>query len=151
MIDSAVSEQLPRTQNSMLIIDDDAGIASLVNDIFSDEGYTVTMIRDRDPEAVRAAVERLRPDCVLLDGAGIGSYGDSWANAAWMTAQIQAVPVIMFSADRRATEEAESNDSVRSQAAGFAAIVLKPFNLDELIRLVALAVSHSPFRRETGD
>ena len=83
---------------------------------------------------------------MLLDDWGHGDDGESWADAAWMTDQIRAVPVIMFSADRRATEEAKSNDSARSQAAGFAAIVLKPFDLDDLIRLVTLAVSRSPFR-----
>jgi DNA-binding response OmpR family regulator len=143
---AADGQSLSSTPTRMLIVDDDAGIAALVDEIFTDEGYAVTTMRDRDLESVRAAVVRLRPDCVLLDGGGRGDYGDSWTDAAWMTEQIHAVPVIMFSADRLATDEAASNASVRSQAAGFAAVVQKPFDLDELIRLVALAVTHSPFR-----
>ena len=43
----------------MPIVDDDAGIATLVDEIFTDEGYVVTIMRDRHLNSVRAAVERL--------------------------------------------------------------------------------------------
>jgi CheY-like chemotaxis protein len=52
----------------VLVDDDDADIADLAEELLTDLGYIVTTLRDRDEESVRATVERLRPDCVLLDG-----------------------------------------------------------------------------------
>jgi DNA-binding response OmpR family regulator len=132
----------------VLVVDDDADIADSVEQMLTDEGYAVTILGHPNAEAIHATVVSLRPDCVLLDSDVPGTFGASWANAAWMAAQRQAVPVIMCSADRRATDEASSHESVRSQAAHFSSVLPKPFDLDELVRVVALAVSQSPFRRD---
>jgi DNA-binding response OmpR family regulator len=64
---------MSETASRVIIVDDDANIAGLVEELLTSEGYTVTILRDRDPESVRAAVERLHPDCVLLDGDVRGS------------------------------------------------------------------------------
>jgi len=56
------------------------------------------------------------------------------------------VPVIMFSASRGATDEARLNLSSCSQAAGFSGVIAKPFENDELLRVVEAAVSRPPFR-----
>ena len=130
----------------MLIVEDDADIGNLISDLLTDEGYAVALLDSRREESVQDAVGRVRPDCVLLDGAVPGSYDGSWADAAWMRAQEAAVPVIMFSADRGATAEARLNLSERSRAAGFAAVLPKPFEIDDLLRVIAGAVSQSPFR-----
>jgi len=63
-----------------------------------------------------------------------------------MRAQEAAVPVIMFSANHGATAEAVSNLSECSRAAGFAAVLPKPFEIDDLLRVIAAAVSQSLFR-----
>jgi two-component system, chemotaxis family, chemotaxis protein CheY len=130
----------------VLVVDDDADIANLLEELLTDEGYAVALLRSRSAESVQDAVGRLRPDCVLLDGALPGSYGQSWADAAWMSTQATPVPVIMFSADQGVTVEAKMNLSERSRAAGFSSVLAKPFELDELLRVVASAVSQSPFR-----
>jgi hypothetical protein len=57
----------------------------------------------------------------------------------------------MFSADRAATHEAQSLQTERSQAAGFSSILRKPFELDEVLRVVALAVSQAPFRQPSPE
>jgi DNA-binding response OmpR family regulator len=130
----------------VLVVDDDADIAALVDEFLTSEGYTVTVLRVRDLESVWAAVERLRPNCVLLDGAIPGVFGESWADAAGMAAMPAPVPVIMFSADAQVATEARSHESERSQAAHFSSVLPKPFDLDELVRVVALAGCQSPFR-----
>lgn len=131
----------------VLVVDDDADIADLVEQVLTEEGYAVTILAGPTVEVIRATVVELQPDCVLLDSDVPGTFGASWANAAWMAAQRQAVPVIMFSADRRATDEATSHESTRSRAANFSSVLPKPSDLDELVRVVALAVSQSPFRQ----
>ena len=135
----------------VLVVDDDADVADVVETALTEEGYAVTVLRDRQAENIQDAVTRLQPDCVLLDGEGAGTFGGSWTEAAWMSAQGQPVPVIMFSADVSASHEAQAHDSERSQAAGFSSVLSKPFDLDELFRVVALAVSQSPFRRGSGE
>ena len=136
-----------KAREMVLVVDDDNDIADLVEAFLTGEGYAVATLRDRNLESVQAAVERRRPDCVLLDGHARGSENTSWTEAAWMASQVDAVPVILFSADRQATSEAEQDESERSHAAGFSSVLPKPFDLDELVRAVALAVSQSPFRR----
>jgi CheY-like chemotaxis protein len=89
------------------------------------------------PEAIRTAVERLDPECVLLDGEAPLNYGASWAAAAWLRGRGKGVPVIMFISNGAATAEARAGVSERSQAAEFAAIVEKPFDLDHLVDIVA--------------
>src|SRR5687767_6918277 len=135
------------SKGTVLVVDDDKDITGVIEELLRDEGYAVTILRDRSLESVQATVKRLRPDCVLLDGEIPGLFGASWDDAAWMTAQALAVPVIMFSADRAATSEAQGRQTERSQAAGFSSILHKPFELDEVLRVIALAVSQSPFRR----
>ena len=135
----------------VLVVDDDAMIADLVTEVLTEEGYAVTILARPNTEAIHATMTELQPDCVLLDSDVPGSFGVSWASAAWMAAQRHAVPVIMFSADADATAEASSHASERSQAAHFSSVLPKPFDLDELLGAVALAVSQSPFRqRSTG-
>jgi hypothetical protein len=54
----------------------------------------------------------------------------------------------MFTAHRQDAEEAEAADSERARQASFAAIVAKPFHIDELLDAVATAVGQSqPFDR----
>lgn len=127
----------------ILIVDDDEDIANLVEELLSEEGFDVTILRDSRAEAIQEAVEGIHPDCLLLD-SGVGSgYGTSWESAAWLAARRPAVPVIMFTAHAGASSEATANTSERSQAAGFAAVLLKPFELTELLTAVELAVSQS--------
>ena len=146
MTDLATRPHPAQARNVVLIVEDDADIGNLLVDLLTDEGYAVALLRSRSGESVQEAVGRLRPDCVLLDGAVPGSYDRSWADAAWMRAQEAAVPVIMFSADRGATAEARSNLSERSRTAGFESVLPKPFEIDDLLRVIAEAVSQSPFR-----
>jgi CheY-like chemotaxis protein len=137
---------MERLGRKVLIIDDDEDIATLVDEMLSDEGYAVTILRDARSEAIQDAVAQLQPDCMLLDG-GVGrGYGGSWASAALMAGRIPAVPVIMFTAHAGDFAEATENTSERSQAAHFIALLPKPFELPELLRVVALAVdrSHAP-------
>jgi CheY-like chemotaxis protein len=136
----------PAPLGKVLVVEGDPVVADLTWAVLGDEGYQATLLGVAQPNVLRAAVGQLEPDCVLLDGEGPRGYGSSWAEAAWLSGRSRHVPVVMLSSDPAALEEARHNRSKRSQDAAFAAVVAKPFDLDELLAAVADAVgASSPF------
>ena len=135
----------------VLIIDDVRDIGELVHAVLTDEGFAVATLYETDPDAIRAAVGRLEPDCILLDSQDVAGYGTSWGEAAWVQARGRRIPVIMFTADVAATREAEERETERSRAAGFAAILPKPFDIDELIEVVHRAAGQATPFDESAD
>lgn len=136
----------------VLIVEDDPVLGDLVQTILVDDGYTASVLGsalvDRvGADALRGAVGRLEPDCVLLDSGGRGMMPQSsWVDAAWLHDRARAVPVVMFTVDAEAMQEARLGASARSQAAAYFAVLDKPFNLDDLLDTVARAVGHAvPF------
>jgi CheY-like chemotaxis protein len=127
-------------QRHVLVVEDDAAQASLLRIALADEGYAVSVLGLVATDRVRAAVGRLEPDCVLLDGQSPGTYGSSWDTAAALRARSRPIPVLMLTANSLATMEAREATSDRSRAAGFAAVLDKPFDIDVLLEAVAAAV-----------
>jgi CheY-like chemotaxis protein len=133
---------------TILVIDDDRDVARLVEAVLTDEGYNVAQLHMIEPDLVVRAVGQLEPDCVLLDGQSPQGFGDSWALAESLAVRSRPVPVVMFTAHGADQEEAREAQSARSVAAHFAAVLGKPFDLDELMAAVRDAVGHSvPFDR----
>lgn len=132
----------------VLCVDDDRDIAELVQAILVDEGYQVSCLYEVADDALFRAAGRLEPDVVLLDSATATDYGDAWSLAAELHRRSRPVPVVMFTAHVDAVAEAESRTSPRATEANFAAIVRKPFEIDELLEAVAIAAGRSePFDR----
>jgi DNA-binding response OmpR family regulator len=71
-------------RGSVLIVDNDRDISSVVAEILADEGFAVSELADPRPAAIEQEVVRLEPDVVLLDGWDAASYGQSWTQAAWL-------------------------------------------------------------------
>lgn len=142
-----MSDQLDRKAR-VLCVDDDHDIGDLVEAILIDEGYDVSCLYEVTDDALARAVGRLEPDVVLLDSASAVDYNAAWTFAAHLSHRSRRVPVVMFTAHSAAADEAEERVSDRAGEAGFAAVVRKPFHLDELITAVATAVGRSiPFDR----
>jgi CheY-like chemotaxis protein len=143
----------PPEQLRVLLVDNDQDIRDLVEAVLTDEGYAVTVLGSTDHEAVTAEVGRLEPDCILLDGAEGPAFGDSWSAAAYLRTRARAVPTVMFTAHSKAVKEARERRSKRAVDAGFAAVVPKPFLLDELLAAVESASGRSDRfdRSEDGD
>ena len=142
---------VPPEPRTVLVVDDDPVLSGLVQTVLTDEGYRVAVLTTLSSDAIRTAVGRLEPDCVLLDSRGPTDYGDSWLDAAWARARPRAVPVVMFTASLAAQREAEAGASARSRDAGLFAVLGKPFDLDELVATVARAVgSVASFDRAGG-
>lgn len=132
----------------VLLIDDDADVASVVVAILTDDGYAVSVLVDTSRDSILAAVGKQEPDCVLLDGSSQTEYGSSWADAAYLAARERSIPTIMFSAHAADVREAQEAETERARAADFAAVLAKPFSLDELLEAVATACDRSePFNQ----
>jgi len=126
----------------ILIVDNDADIADLVRSALAEEGYEVAIVGDLSSTAIAEAIAVAEPDAVLLDGSGDGStYGRSWDEAARLTRRRPRIPVVMFTAHKGDIAEATARQTERSVLADFAAVVSKPFDLDELLAAVDQAVS----------
>ena len=138
----------------VLVVDGDRDIAEMARAVLQDEGYQVVVLFDVSPDAIAAAVGAHEPDAVLLDGESEWrGYGSSWQEAADLAKRTRRVPVVMFTAHAQATDEAKAGQSDRSRQAEFAAIVTKPFELDDLLAAVEKATRRSvPFdRSEAAD
>ena len=138
---------------SVLFVDDDRDVADVMQAILEDDGYTVSCLYDLADEALLRAVGRLEPDVILLDDASATDYGGSWALASAIAERRRPVPVVMLTRSSGDVTEAAEATSSRAAAAHFAATVLKPFDLDELLTAVATAAGRSVSfdRSEAGD
>lgn len=127
----------------VLVVDNDPHVAELVSAILTDEGYEVATLAQSDHGSIAAAVGRIEPDCILLDSAEGPEFGGSWSEAAYLSKRSRRVPTIMFTAHAEDALEAQERASERAVRAEFAAIVPKPFMLDELLDAVAHAAGRS--------
>ncbi len=138
----------PDRLTRVLCVDDDRDIAELVQAILTDEGYSVSCLYEVADDALLRAAGQLEPDVVLLDSSSGKDYAEAWDLAAELHQRFRPVPVVMFTAHARAAAEAEEHQSTRAVDAAFAAIVRKPFDLDDLLTSVARAAGRSePFDR----
>ena len=126
----------------VLVVEDDGVIGDLVHAVLTDEGYDVSLLSEVSDGAIRVAVGRLEPDCVLLDSAGHGDYEPAWLAAVWAHTRSRPVPVVMFTAGQAAVREADAGESERSGA--IFAVVAKPFDIDALVETVEQAVGTVP-------
>ena len=109
----------------VLLVDDDEKVRELVRVNLEFEGYTVS--EAGDAEEGMAAIERAKPDLVLLDV--MMPHVDGWE----MLRRIQerygvgAIPVVMFSGkvDEQSLQQASTS--------GAQAFVGKPFDMQQLI------------------
>lgn len=127
----------------ILCADDDRDVGATVQAILAEEGYDVSCLFEITDEAIDREISRLEPDCILLDSESSTDYNRSWRTAAWIRARERTVPVVMFSAHLADSREAEANLTERAREAGFAAVLLKPFSIDQLISAVRIAVMQS--------
>lgn len=130
----------------VLIVDNDRDISDLARALLTDEGYEVACLYEHFGDDVIASAGRLEPDCVILDGESGhgGDYGASWAEAASLQARARPIPTIMFTAHAAAAQEAIAGETQRARAASFAAVIPKPFDIDQLVDAVAKATGSAP-------
>ena len=116
------------TRGTVLLVEDDPDIAALIRDALGEVGYRALITRT--VADAREALAAFRVGLVLSDAFHPGPAADPWAALEPLTQAAHAVPAVICSA-RPAAEYADY------AAHGFAAFLAKPFDLDELLALVA--------------
>lgn len=119
---------------TIAVIDDDAYIGDLLEELLTREGYAV--LRAYSGTEALLLLDRRRPDLVLLDLMLPGLSGEE------VLPKLRGIPVIVLSA------RADAADKVNLLRAGAADYVTKPFDADELLARVAARL-RAPEERTT--
>lgn len=131
----------------VLIIDDEAGIRTIVEDILSDEGYTIETAVDASRGD--AAMEKFQPDVVLLDiwmPAANGEPSEEGITLLkkWAKKTKLATPVIMVSGHGNVETAVEA---VKIGAYDF---LEKPLSTAKLLLTVERALQTNELRKENS-
>jgi DNA-binding response OmpR family regulator len=120
---------------SVLVVDDDADVRTLVAELLGRAGYTVSQAPD-GREALRLLYDE-RPDLIVLDVSM--PQLDGWATLERIR-ELSSVPVVMLSALGAELEK------VRALRSGADDYVTKPFGRQELLARVESVLRRSPAR-----
>lgn len=123
----------PPRRRRLLVVDDDPTIRMVLALNFEDEGYDVHLAADGEQALARARA--LHPDVMVLDVMMPGTDGYTVLRALRSSPQTDDIPVVLLSA--RASD-AEVFEGWQSGADSY---LTKPFEVDQLIRLVASVVA----------
>ena len=118
----------------ILVIDDDSMVRNSVGKVLEDEGYAVDYGED-GPSALEKIVVN-PPDAILLDLMMPGMNGRQFLAALRDDLCRDDIPVVVMTA-------VAGMDVHRAFAMGASDVVEKPFNVDELLNKVALALFRS--------
>jgi DNA-binding response OmpR family regulator len=113
----------------ILVVDDEPNIVISLEFLLKREGYTVLIARDGQ-EAMEA-IERDRPDLVLLDVMMPKKSGFEVCQDVRINDALQATKILMLTAKGRDT------DVVKGLALGADGYMTKPFATRELVQKVA--------------
>ncbi len=113
---------------SILLVDDNQDAANALVEILQLYGHEVTAVYD--PMAALEAVASQRPDVAILDIGLPGMDGNELATRIKAGASPEAPRLIAL------TGYGQEADKLKSRASGFAAHLVKPIDVDELLRLL---------------
>lgn len=120
-------------EGRVLVIDDEPMVRETLGQVLSDEGYVVDLAIDGESALER--VHAARPDAILLDLMMPGMNGRQFLQALRDEPAYERVPVLIMTAVHGL--------EVNLATLGASEVVEKPFNVDELLNKVALAVYRS--------
>ncbi len=129
------------TGGRILVVDDDALLRSSVAAVLTDEGYEVELAGD-GLDAL-AKIHAHPPDVILLDVLMPRMNGKALLETLHSSAETASIPVLVMTA-------LHGFESHRTIELGATDLVEKPFDVDELLNKVALAVYRAQKGREDG-
>jgi two-component system chemotaxis response regulator CheY len=117
----------------VLVVDDDEAIRDLLDDVLELEGYEARCAADG--EAALVAASDWTPDVIVLDLMMPKMDGWQFREAQLALPHLRNIPVVVISASQRARDAYAE--------LGAAAVIAKPFDLDDLIGTIGrLASQH---------
>jgi len=128
---------------SILIVDDERDIRELIGDILRDEGYTVRLAGNSD--ACMAEINAEPPALMILDIWLKDSKMDGIDILKTVRRSNPDVPVVIISG------HGNIEIAVAAIKQGAYDFIEKPFNIDQLMVVVARAMETSRLRRENSD
>jgi len=117
----------------ILVVDDEKMVRDTLGQVLVDEGYVVDVAIDGADALDR--VHAARPDAILLDLMMPGMNGRQFLQALRDAPEYTEVPVLIMTAVHGL--------EINLASIGASEVVEKPFNVDELLNKVALAVYRS--------
>jgi DNA-binding response OmpR family regulator len=117
----------------VLVVDDEPMVRDTLGQVLADEGYIVDVAVDGEDALDR--VHAARPDAILLDLMMPGMNGRQFLQALRNDANFEEVPVLIMTAVHGL--------EVNLASIGASEVVEKPFDVDDLLNKVALAVYRS--------
>jgi len=120
-------------EGRVLVVDDEPMVRETLGQVLTEEGYVVDLAVDGETALER--VHAARPDAILLDLMMPGMNGRQFLQALREEPAYEAVPVLIMTAVHGL--------EVNLAMIGASEVVEKPFNVDELLNKVALAVYRS--------
>ncbi len=132
------------TTSVILLVEEDVALRGVLQEAFEDEGYRVCS-RGQAPSVDEVA--EMHPDLMLLD-VTTRVDGESWNLVTEMkaTPRVADVPIVVCSDDGAFV----SQENVRARARA-AAILAKPFSLEDLLPVVATALDRRDRYRGISD
>jgi CheY-like chemotaxis protein len=115
------SSPIPR----LLLVEDRSDIAAIVRDVLEIEGYALVSVAKPAEAASRLRADVF--DLVLTDGLS-SDRARAWQNALAVLRMAGRTPVALFTA--------HAVDEEAARAAGFLAVIRKPFDVDALANCV---------------
>jgi CheY-like chemotaxis protein len=123
----------------ILVVDDDALLRNSVADVLEDEGYQVDHATDGVDALAKIAATP--PDAILLDVLMPRMNGKQLLETLHDDPRTHHIPVLMMTA-------MQGFDAHRTIALGATDLVEKPFDVDELLNKIALALYRSRAGRD---
>ena len=112
---------------TVLIVDDEFGIAELLDAVLADDGHTVLTAANGRQGLARVAAHR--PDVIVLDFMMPVMDGPAMLAALAADPETRGIPVVLMSS--------MPEETVRARASGHAAFLRKPFRIRQVRDLVA--------------
>jgi DNA-binding response OmpR family regulator len=128
----------------VLVINDTQEILELFRDILEEEGFQVSLyshaFRDIDD------IAEIQPDLVILDFL-IGGEAQGWQllQKMKMSRKTDRLPIIVCTAAVQMARELEGHLTAKGVG-----LVLKPFDIDDLLEAVRAAIAQSPRLAQPG-
>ncbi|GFO61762.1 response regulator [Geomonas silvestris] len=115
-------------KSKILVVEDEESLLKLESILFTSKGYTVTGVRDG--KSALEAIERDRPDVVVLDVMLPDTDGFDICRAIKENPATRSLPVIMLTAKK------SSVDLERGKVAGADAYITKPFKSVKVLEVI---------------